>query len=194
MFEIKFFYLKLTSYLGRGSNYCRHPKLSLHFKITSRQLPPGMDTNLPHQDSVTGTTNLPETPLPESQRTCLRNSPCFQQGCMTCGMPTNHVRDLNVKLNATNSINSNTNSTNTNSPTNNPTTLAKQPPNHLTVNLTTLFRNAILENDVFKLDAVMKQYANAMTSDPEFMIYDHTDLRTAHTHTMQILNVHRHLP
>ena len=96
-----------------------------------------MDTNLPHQDFVTRATNLPETPLPESQRTCLRNSPCFQQGCMTCRTPTDYFRDLNATLDATNSTN--TNSSNTNSPTNNLNTTAKPPPNHLIVCLTSVF-------------------------------------------------------
>ena len=149
-----------------------------------------MDTNLPHQDSVTGATNLTETILPESQRGCLRNSPCFQEGCMTCHTSTNPVRDLNVKLDATNSANinanltnanpnsTNTNSTNTNSPINNPTTSAKPPPNYLIVHLTSMFRNAILEKNIFKLDAALKQYTSAMTHDPEFVIYDRSDLHT----------------
>ena len=118
---------------------------------------------------------------------------------MTCRTPTNHDRNLNVELDATISINSitnstnantnstNTNSTNTNSPTNNPTTLAKPPPNHLIVNLTIVFRTAILENHVFELDTAMKQYTPAMTSDPEFMIYDCTDLCTACSQAMRIL-------
>ena len=137
-----------------------------------------MDTNLPHQDSVDRATSLPETPLPESQRTCLRNSPCLQQGCIICCAPTNHVCNLNAALDTTNS------------PTTNSITTAKPPqapPNHLIVHLTSMFQNAILENDVFKLDATMKQYARAMTSDPKFVIYDCSDLRTNCNHTMQIL-------
>ena len=110
---------------------------------------------------------------------------------MTCRTPTHHVCDLNASLDTMNSTNTNltnTNSPNTNPPTNNPTAAAKPPTNHLIVHLTSLFRNAILENDVFELDAAMKQYARAITCDPKFMIYDHTDLRTARTHAMQILN------
>ena len=132
-----------------------------------------MDTNLPHQDSVDRATNLPETQLPESQRTCLRNSPCLQQGCMIFRMPTNHVCDLNATMDATNS------------PTTNPITTTKppqSPPNHLIVHLTSMFGNAILENNVCKLEPAMKQYARAMTSDPEFVIYDRSDLRTARNH------------
>ena len=140
-----------------------------------------MDTNLPHQDYVGGATNLPETPLPEFQRTCLRNSPCLQQGCMTCRTPTNHVLDLNAGLDANNS-------TKTNSPTTKPITITKPPPNNLIVHLTSMFRNAILENDVFELDTAMKQYTFAMTSDPKFVIYDRSNLRTALNHAMQILN------
>ena len=34
----------------------------------------------------------------------------------------------------------------------------------------------------------MKQYFCAMTSDPEFVIYDHSELRTAFNHAMQILD------
>ena len=53
----------------------------------------------PHlQDSDTGAANTPETPLPDLQKTCLRNSPCMQQGCLTCCTQTNHVRDLSDAL------------------------------------------------------------------------------------------------
>ena len=53
----------------------------------------------PHQqDSATGVANKPETPLLEIQKTCLRNSPCMQQGCLTCSTPTNHIRDLSDAL------------------------------------------------------------------------------------------------
>ena len=98
-----------------------------------------MDTNLPHQVSVDKATDLPETLLSESQRTCIRNSPFLQQGCMLCCTPTNHVHNLNAAPDATNL----------------PTTTAKPPqppPDHLIVNLSSLFQNAVLENDVFKLD------------------------------------------
>ena len=128
-----------------------------------------MDTNLPYQDSVDGATHLPETMLPKSQRTCLRNSPCLQQGCMTCSTPTNHICDLNAALDAINS------------PTTNPITTTKPsqpPPNHLIVHL----------NDVFELDTTMKQYTHATTSDPEFVIYDCSYLCTACNHAMQVLN------
>ena len=54
-----------------------------------------MESALHQPDSATGAANAPETPLPEIQKACLRNSPCLQQGCLTCSStPTNHVRDL----------------------------------------------------------------------------------------------------
>ena len=57
-----------------------------------------MESALQQQDSDIGAANTPETPLPEIQKTCLRNSPCMQQGCLTCSTPTNHVRDLSDAL------------------------------------------------------------------------------------------------
>ena len=53
-----------------------------------------MESELPQQDSVAGASNQPETPLLGTQKTCLRNSPGMQQGCLTCSTPTNHVRNL----------------------------------------------------------------------------------------------------
>ena len=57
-----------------------------------------MESALHQKDSATGVANDPKTPLPEIQKTCLRNSPCMQQGCLTCSTPTNHVRDLSDAL------------------------------------------------------------------------------------------------
>ena len=176
---------------------------------------------MPQQDSVAGAPNDPETPLPETQKTCLRNAPCMQQGCLTCSMPTNHVRDLSDALddvtiastinstkattNATTnaSINSTTNastnastivptnaSTNasTNFSTNQPTAKLQSPPDHFIVRLTEVFQDAIQDNDIFELEAAMKQYTLAMTLNPEFVIYNCSELRTARNHSMQILN------
>ena len=51
-----------------------------------------------------------------------------------------------------------------------------------------MFQNAILENYVFELDAAMKQYSHAITADPNFVIYDCSDLPTARNQAMQIRN------
>ena len=50
------------------------------------------------EDSDTGEANFPETPLQETQKICLRSSPCMQQGCPSCCTAHNHVRDLSDAL------------------------------------------------------------------------------------------------
>ena len=51
-----------------------------------------------------------------------------------------------------------------------------------------MFQTAIQDNNIFELEAAMKQYTLAMTSNPDFVIYNCSDLRIASNHAMQILN------
>ena len=132
-----------------------------------------------HQDSilhgVTEDLNT-ETPRQDPQKTCTRNSPCLQQGCLTCSTPTNHacnldvsstnhVRNLNVSLN---NINEQTNSTI--SPT--PPTAAKplQPPiNHAILSLTPAFQLAIQQKDIDKLKNLRNLYNQTMSTNLDFI-------------------------
>ena len=102
-----------------------------------------------HQDSIHGVTDLdPETPYQDPKKTCTRNSPCLQQGCMICSTPNNHIRNLNVAMNGSNA-----------SPTSPATSDRPQPPiNHPILILTTRFQDAIQENDIFELTYVDYQY------------------------------------
>ena len=91
-----------------------------------------------------------ETPRQDPQKTCTRNSPCLQQGCLTCSTPTNHVcnldlsptnhvRNLDVALN---SINGPPNSaTSLTSPT--AAELPQPPTNHIISLLTTAYQLTI---------------------------------------------------
>ena len=100
----------------------------------------------------TGAANTPETPLPEIQKTCLRNSPCMQQGCLTCSTPTNHVRDLSDALddvtpaatvaNASTIVLANASRVEPAS-INRPTTKLQPPPDHIIVHLTEMFQEAL---------------------------------------------------
>ena len=142
-----------------------------------------MESALPQQDYVAGASNNPKTPLQETQKTCLRNSPCMQQGCLTCSTPTNHVRDLSdalddvtpaatvAKTNASTGIESSTIVlANANALTNRPTTKPQPPPDHLIVHLTTMFQDAIQDNDIFELEGAMKLYTLAFDSNLDFSI------------------------
>ena len=114
-----------------------------------------------HQDSilhgVTEDINT-ETPRQESQKTCTRNSPCLQQGCLTCSTPTNHVRNLDVSsTNHVRNLNVSLNNINeqTNSATS-PTSLTAAEPlqpliNHAISTLTAPFQLAIQQKDIDKL-------------------------------------------
>ena len=146
------------------------------------------------QDSDTGAANTPETPLPELQKTCLRNSPCMQQGCLTCCTPPNHVRDLSDALDDVTPIATVTKThgptivlANTNDPTNRPTK-PKPPPDHVIVSLTEMFLDAIQDNDLYEMNAAMKLHNIALASNLKFLNYDRSDLRTARNQAKQILD------
>ena len=149
----------------------------------------------PHvPDSDTGAANTPETPLPDLQKICLRNSPCLQQGCPTCCTQTNHVRDLSDALDdvtpAASACKANAITivlANTNNPTNRPTK-PLPPPDHIIVNLTEMFLDAIQENDILDLESAMKLNTLPSSSNLEFATYDLSALRTARNHAKQILD------
>ena len=99
---------------------------------------------------------------------------------MICSTPNNHIRNLDVALNGSNaSLTS-------------PTTADRpQPPiNHHILTLTAMFQDAIQENDIFELTPANNQYTQAMNSNPDFSLYDHSNLRAVHKIAMQILNSH----
>ena len=152
----------------------------------------------------TGAANTPETPLPEIQKTCLRNSPCMQQGCLTCSTPTNHVRDLSDALDDVTPAGTiaNTNAStivptkasrvqpaSTNNSTNRPTVKLQPPPDHIIVHLTEMFQDALQDNNIFKLECTMNLYAQVFSSNPEFATYDRSALLTALNHAKQVLTL-----
>ena len=104
-----------------------------------------------HQDSIHGVIDQdPKTPHQDPQKTCTRNSPCLQQGCMICSSPTTRIRNLNVALKASNA-----------SPIS--TTSANRPQpliNHHILTLTAMFQDAIQEQDIFKLTTANNQYTS----------------------------------
>ena len=104
-----------------------------------------------HQDSIHGVINLdPEFPQQDSQKTCTRNSPCLQQGCMIGCTPNTQIHNLDVALNGSNA-----------SPTSPTTADRPQPPiDHTILILTAPFQ----ENDIFELTSVDHQYVQAMKS------------------------------
>ena len=51
-----------------------------------------------------------------------------------------------------------------------------------------MFQGAIQENDIFELTAANNHYTQAMNSNPDFSLYDHSNLWAAHKLAMQILN------
>ena len=106
----------------------------------------------------------------------LINSPCLQQGCMTCCTPINHVLDLNAALDGPNTPTLPTSST-----------WPQPPPNHLILTLTSGLQDAILKNDIFELTTAKNQYTLALNSDPDFMLYVCSNLRAAHKLAVQIL-------
>ena len=53
-----------------------------------------------------------------------------------------------------------------------------------------MFQDGIKENDIFKLTTTNNQYTQAMNSNPDFSLYDHSNLRATHKITMQVLNSH----
>ena len=87
-----------------------------------------------HQDSIHGVIDLvPETPHQDPQKTCTRNSPCLQRGCMICNTLNTHIRNMNVALNGSNA--SPTSPTNADCP---------QPPTYHPIStLTSMFQEAI---------------------------------------------------
>ena len=104
----------------------------------------------------------------------------FARICIT---PTNHIHNLDVALN-----NSDRPPTSPNS-----VTATKRPPppiNHNNQILTAAFQDAILENDIFELTAVVLQYSLAMRSDLDFLKYDRSELKLAYKQAQQILNAH----
>ena len=53
-----------------------------------------------------------------------------------------------------------------------------------------MFQDAIQKNDIFKLTAANNQFTQAMNSNPDFSLYDRSNLHAVHKIAMQILNSH----
>ena len=97
---------------------------------------------------------------------------------MICSTPNNHIRNLNVALNGSNAI-----PTIANCP--------HPPINHHILTLTAMFKDAIQGmNDIFELATANNQYTQAMNSNPDFSLYDRSNLPAVHKIAMQILNSH----
>ena len=157
-----------------------------------------------HQDSIHRVIDNidTETPHQEPQRTCTRNSPCLQQGCMICSTLINHVRNLDVALNGSNAslithicnldgaLNGRNASLithirnldvtfNSSNALPNSLTIADCPPlsvDHPILLLTTVFQLAIQENDIDELTAINHLYLQNLGSYMELLLYDCSDL------------------
>ena len=142
-----------------------------------------MDPTTPlHQDPLHG--DAIETPHQEAQRTCTRTSPCQQQGCLVCGTPTNHVRNLDEALN------------NSEATQVSPTTdedflsLPTPPPNHLIRKLTIKFLNAIKKEDFLAIETTNKQFIFYTETGLESLDYDCSVLYDARLTAMNLLSSH----
>ena len=135
-----------------------------------------------HQDSIHGVIDPTdtETPCQESQRTCTRNSPCLQQGCMICSTLINHIGNLDVALNS--SI----------APPTSPTTPdCPQPPiNHPILTLIATFLDAIQQNNMVKLTTFDCLYRQSLQSNLDFLLYDRLNLQATHNTALQLLDSH----
>jgi hypothetical protein len=143
-----------------------------------------MDPTTPlHQDPLHG--DAIETPHQEAQRTCTRTSPCQQQGCLVCGTPTNHVRNLDEALN------------NSEATQVSPTTdedflsLPTPPPNHLIRKLTIKFLNAIKKEDFLAIETTNKQFISYTETRLESLNYDCSVLYDARLTAMNMLSSHK---
>ena len=99
---------------------------------------------------------------------------------MICSTLNTHIRNLDVALKDINA-----------SPTSQ--TIANRPQpliNHHISTLTAMFQDAIQENDIFELTTANDQYTQAMSYNPDFSLYDCSNLCIVHKITMQILNSH----
>ena len=127
-----------------------------------------------------------ETPRQDPQKTCTRNSPCLQQGCLICSTPTNHVRNLDVS--PTNHVrNLKVSLNNFNGPPNSTTSLTSPtadecpppPINHPISSLTTALQRAIRQKNIVELKLLLKFHDDILHSSLDFIIYDRTALQTA---------------
>ena len=109
------------------------------------------------EDSDIGEANPPETPLPGMQKTCLRNSPCMQQGCPSCCTPKTHVRDLIDALDNVTQVATVMKSTANYTSIVRTNSKPKPPPDHVIVSLTEMFLDAIQENDILALECTLVQ-------------------------------------
>ena len=102
-----------------------------------------MDSEYPSSDI--GEANTPETPLPGTQKTCLRTVPCMQLECLapTCSIPKSHVRDLTDAMDDVIEV------TTVTKPTASPAGIVctsskpRPPADHIIVSLTKMFLDAI---------------------------------------------------
>ena len=132
-------------------------------------------------DSILEETNHleAETPRQDPQRTCTRNLPCLQWGCMICNTPINHVRNLDLALNTDHG------------PQASPIPTDRQPPpNHTILFLTTSFQLAIQENDIAEITAINKLYSQTLKSNLDFILYDRSNLRAIQQTALNLLNSH----
>ena len=89
---------------------------------------------------------------------------------MICSTSTNHVHNLDVDLN-----NSNTNKTSPNS-----VNFPQPPANYPIPSLTSAFQCAIQGNNICELKALDKQYTHQLETNADFCLYNRFDLKTTH--------------
>ena len=106
-----------------------------------------------------------ETPRQDPQKTCTRNLPYLQQGCLICSTPTNHVCNLDVSL-TNHGRNLDVSLNNVNGPPNSATPLTSlsavklpQPTTYHAISiLTAKFQLAIQLNDIKDLKNLKYTY------------------------------------
>ena len=149
-------------------------------------------------DSIHGEINDPatETPHQDPQRSCTRNSPCIQQGCMICITPINHVRNLDVTLNGSNASpithihNLDVALNGSNSSLTSPTIVNDPQPttDHPVLLFTAAFQLAIQENNIVELTTIYHLYHQTLLSYWDFICCDHSKLCAIRKTATNILN------
>ena len=134
-----------------------------------------MPTDLTSSDSEV--LHSTETPQQEPPRTCTRQIPCCKQTCFGYSSPTdgNHIGNLTTTLNMTAST----------------ATIAIKPAppiDHWISEITSGIQDAILREDFADLKLLDDLYAQKFLSKPDVLKFNRSDLFTARTHALKIIN------
>ena len=118
-----------------------------------------------------------ETPQQETPRTCTRQTPCCKQTCLGCSLPSDgkHIWNLTSALN-------------TSTTTTTITTKPAPPINHWISDITNGLQEAILSEDLELLKSYNSLFTQKLMSEPDALQFDHSDLRVARNHALEIIN------